>query len=136
MSNRKILFRGFHADVNCNEVIILHGIQVRGKWVIGQLCDFYHKEYDAFLPHICFCNGSLLVVPETIGQYVTTDEFGRDLFEGDIVKSSLDDEIQGVIEFSELSCKFEVHTLDGLDTLYLDDDSWLLIRNKFEVPNE
>lgn len=91
--NNKILFRGFHLDENGETVIMLNGGKVRGEWICGDLISLGEERY------ICYANEhhsirdigalSLKVISETVGQFVTTDKNGKDLFEGDIVQGTI-----------------------------------------------
>lgn len=143
MVERKLVCRGFHADKNGKSTIIVDGKHVRGDWVVGRYVEATQHWHDfgkhkSWIVTSALQNGGYFnvmgryaVIPDTVGQWVTNDRNGNDLFEGDIVKSYLDDEIQGVIVYDTVHCGFVVNTLDGLDTLYLDDDEWVVYRNKF-----
>ncbi len=92
MTERKILFRGFHLDENGKTTITLNGNKFNGDWL------YWNKWGEC----INIENGALILLPaqgfeclrvnkfnilcETIGQWVKTDKSGKDVFEGDIVK--------------------------------------------------
>lgn len=133
---RKLLFRGFHPNNTGDTIITVNGKKIKGDWVYGSLISCGDRKYICYADdrHSIFDAGALSssVIPETIGQWVTTDKNGKDVFESDFVKSYLDDEIQGIVEYDTIHCSFVFNTLDGLDTLYLDDDDWIVYGNKCE----
>lgn len=76
----KILFRGFHPDNNGATTITLNGEKIKGEWVYG--CYVYDKQ------NFCIRGFDYVyesVIPETVGQWVTTDKNGKDIFLGDLV---------------------------------------------------
>lgn len=131
---RMILFRGFHPNVNAETIITFEGIPYRGDWLywneIGELQGKFWSYYENGKE--CRYAHELEFISETISQWVTTAKDGRDVFESDIVRSNLDGEIQGIVEYDSSHCCFVVNTLDGLDTIYLDDDEWIVYSNKWE----
>lgn len=89
----KILFRGFHPDNNGATTITLNGEKIKGKWVYGLLP--FRNEIRVFTTHKWNDEGEereyattedLGVLPETVGQWVTNDKNGKDVFGGDIVQ--------------------------------------------------
>lgn len=87
--NNKILFRGFHADENGETVITIKGEKIIGNWVYGYPVQMgktisMHVPYDKVTDNYEI----YMVIPKTVGQFVTTDKNGKDLFEGDIVKNN------------------------------------------------
>lgn len=126
---RKILFRGFHPDENGNTVITLNGMKIRGEWVFGHLID--GADITLIVPQnneFSFCEEENLamdliavdVIPETVGQWVTTDKNGKDVFENDIVKCQFHDEkFVGFIEWQSQTACYLLYNGEG-DWLPLD----------------
>lgn len=88
----KILFRGFYPDENGITTITLNGKKIKGEWVQGLLP--FRNEIRVFTTHKWNDEGEereyattedLRVIPETVGQWVTTDKKGKDIFLGDLV---------------------------------------------------
>lgn len=93
--NKRYLFRGFRPDkpymtLVGKDAITLNGQVLHGEWVKGYLknantIDTYREmEIDGQICEVL--DYSSVVIPETIGQWVTTDKCGNDIFEGEIVK--------------------------------------------------
>ncbi len=87
MTERKILFRGFHLNKKGNTVIRLNGKKIKGEWlyweVHGMLVNKQTKIAPLTYVKLIF---NFELVEETVGQWVATDKNGKDVFEGDIVK--------------------------------------------------
>lgn len=88
---REILFRGKKLD--------------DGKWVYGHC---YELEKDKPMISSCIRREAYEVTPETIGQFTgVTDDMGRNLFEGDIVKAidsytdECDEDSLGIVIFTD-----------------------------------
>lgn len=88
---REILFRGKKLD--------------DGNWVQGYC---YELEKDRMMISSCIRREAYEVTPETIGQFTgVTDDMGRKLFEGDIVKAldsytnECDEDSLGVVAFTD-----------------------------------
>lgn len=90
MAERKVLFRGFHPDGSGAETIMLNGEKITGEWlywdVYGKCNVFYRTK------RTMYCGSSEYisegeVLPETVGQWVTTDKNDDDVFDGDILNS-------------------------------------------------
>lgn len=78
---RKIKFRGKDKET--------------GEWVYGNYhhCTIYYgekvdKHYISSIDSTCECGEQIdyEIIPETLGQYVKDDSYGKELYEGDIVK--------------------------------------------------
>lgn len=91
MTEKRYLFRGFHPNEKKGDTTItVDGKEIKGKWVIGYLASGQHIDEYGF----CFNHNMrfetfkdrYLVIPETIGQWVTTDKNGKAVFEGDWIK--------------------------------------------------
>ncbi len=92
---REILFRGKS--------------RYTGKWYQGDLVTVAHKR---------FIDDDIVkerVIPETVGQYTgLTDKNGTKIFEDDIVRLYLVDDIEmGIIKFNDIMCRFMFFTKDG-----------------------
>lgn len=136
MTERKILFRGFYPDENGTTTISLNGEKIRGKWVYGYRCECVeavgmHKTYPAIQQ---VDDGSLYfrkVLPETVGQWVTTDKNGKDVFEGDII-SQFDTPAEVKYELDNCRFVFDFHGKRPFHADLLDDTSFELIGNEWE----
>ena len=92
--NKRYLFRGFAPDkpfmtLVGKDTITLNGEVMHGEWVKGYLrnantIDTYRQmEIDGQTVEVF--DSSSKVIPETVGQWVTTDKNGNDVFIGDRV---------------------------------------------------
>lgn len=85
----KILFRGFHPDNNGATTITLNGEKIKGRWVYGSLITLGERKYICYADerHNIMDAGALSfdVLPKTVGQRVTNDKNGKDIFLGDLV---------------------------------------------------
>ncbi len=124
MTERKILFRGFHPDEKGKTTIILNGEKIHGEWVYGfytelpvdSICatifvgsgEIIAEDTGSFIISITTKQCSSLspanplavveaeqinVIFETVGQWMTTDKNGKDVFEGDNVLCAFEDGI-------------------------------------------
>ena len=114
---REILFRGFTPDENGRETITVNGKQIRGEWVQGSYWELrettycfqsdYDRHPDNTKHYIVFDrmtdwglpNRHLQadVIPETVGQFTgLTDQNGKKIFEGDILRFSYTGRNHGV----------------------------------------
>lgn len=138
MTEHKLLFRGFHLDGNGKTTITLNGNQFNGDWL------YWNKWGEC----INIENGALILLPaqgfeclrvnkfnilhETIGQWVATDKNGKDVFEGDILQGEAE-EAHGIVEWQQAECRYLVNIKNGYDWLFMDDDKWTVIGNKWEM---
>ncbi len=88
MTERKILFRGFHPDENGKTTITIDGLHVRGEWVYwdgeGELTPHYWQEVSDWGFEIKYAHDCNMIY-KTIGRWATTRN-GKDVFEGDRVQ--------------------------------------------------
>ncbi len=136
MTERKILFRGFQPDENGKTTITLNGKKFNGDWL------YWNKWGEC----INIENGALILLPaqgfeclrvnkfnilrETVGQWVITNRYHKDIFEGDNVAFYGDYIHTGVVEWNESNAQFVVVDEDG-DWDLIDTD-WEVIGNKWE----
>lgn len=142
MNDKRYLFRGFHPDEKGNTTIVVNGEKIKGMWVYGDLITrgnagyCIHPKANLFQVGRADLSTILIthpVITETIGQFVTTYKNGKDVFEGDYVKSYTDLEIQGIVEWQKQECRFIVELFpNGYDWLCMDDDEWEVWGNKWE----
>ncbi len=93
MTERKILFRGFHPDENGNTTITFNGQKIRGDWIYWD--KFSNVLYDEDITSFSSYDLDTDIIHETVGQWVTTDKNGKDVFDGDNVLCAFED---GVFE--------------------------------------
>lgn len=118
---REILFRGKRKTNN--------------EWVYGNYCGaeyLINEGIEHFIIEIPRNGSSSKVIPETVGQYTgLTDKNGNKIFEGDIIKIYLYDDIRlanyeiGNIKYDETKARYIFCTEDGC---YSIDNS-----NEYEV---
>ncbi len=141
MTERKILYRGFHPDENGKTMITLNGGKISGEWVYwnewGQLVDSNTMEISPY-DSPCY-NGNiwlhyvhmLEIVHDTVGRWVTTDRYKRDVFEGDeAIAWKGYKAFQGIVTYIEKEGLYALVNDTGYYRFY---DSWIeLIGNKWE----
>lgn len=98
----------------------------KGEWVHGSLFindiegETYIFDYGT--------NDKIKVDSNTVSQYVTTDYYGEQIFEGDILL--IDDEYYGIVEYENESCGFLVRSfsltesLESLSNIELCGNKW------------
>lgn len=90
-SNQR-LFRGFRPDKAGSETIIINGEELCGEWEywneLGELLmkPVITPHSTSKLPFSPALASMIELIPETIGQRVYTDNNGKDVFEGSIIK--------------------------------------------------
>lgn len=86
MNNKRHLFRGFHPDENGKTTITLNGDKINGEWIYWNVYGVCTKMYITMV-HLGSTQDIFEgeVIPETIGQSVTTDKYKDDIFEGDFI---------------------------------------------------
>lgn len=98
----------------------------KGEWVKGSLFindiegETYIFDYGT--------NDKIKVDSNTVSQYVTTDYYGEQIFEGDILL--IDDEYYGIVEYENECCGFLVRSfsltesLESLSNIELCGNKW------------
>lgn len=95
MTDKRYIFRGFHPDENGKKLITYNGESVRGEWLYwnnyGRLYDskkWQPTEYETD-GYFAKYASEIEILADTVGQWVTTDRKGRNVFEGDRCKAFL-----------------------------------------------
>lgn len=111
-----------------------------GEWIVGYYTCFNgteHRIYDGYAETDCgdYYPDWGNVVPETVGRYTgLRDKYGERIFEGDIVKLYLIDDVEvGVIKFNNIMCRFMFFTKDG-NYSFDNDCIFEIIGNTYDNP--
>lgn len=141
MNDKRYLFRGFHPYVDSETIISYEGIPYRGVWVYWDVFGNLIPNDEYLFPKDLKIS-DVSVIPETIGQWVTTDKNGKDVFEGDIVKavSYMDTILAGRVRYDNEAKAYEVYnytfeqrlTFSTIKYVELDKSKCELDSNKWE----
>lgn len=140
MAIREIIFKGFHPCTNGTSVIKVNGKEISGKWVEGFYCKatrHWHKYgiHKDWIIKSTFQNGGYFVlmsrypvVPETVCQFTgLKDNYGKKIFEGDVVREITRYAILDEINIGEISFR------DGSVWIDYDGDKPYHLLNQLDI---
>lgn len=130
MTDKRYLYRGFHADDDGKSTITLNGENIKGYWLYGDRnvvpCDgrtYIRANWTNIKESQDGCFGSsdnmVKVIPETVGQWVAEDKNDRDVFEGDRFMAAYREQV--------------VHSLEWFYRMQYASDDIELVGNKWEI---
>lgn len=103
MAIREIIFKGFHPCTNGTSVIKVNGKEVRGEWLFGDRVKRGGRLY-IFPEDGLDSTDNYEVLPETVCEYTgLTDNNGKKIFEGDVVREITRYAILDEINIGEIS---------------------------------
>lgn len=117
MNDKRYLYRGFHPDKKGKTTIVVNGDKIKGEWIywdcFGACTRPFARTVRGKRIHVDYLFPSD-IIPETVGQWVTTDKNGKDVFEGDIAKviTCFGDILVGYVWYDDMTLRHWVKNDD------------------------